>query len=112
MASKVKIIYTVGVIKIRGTLRGDDETIVVRDMVKGLIAKNINKIIFDISRVKWMNSHGIGMLMACYSSVHNVNGKIGLVKIPNKVLRIISITKVHTLFDIFDTIIAAVKTYR
>lgn len=112
MASKVKIIYNVGIIKIRGTLRGDDETTVIHNMVKGLIEENITKIALDLSRVKWMNSHGIGMLMACYSSVHNVNGKIGLVKIPKRVLKIISITKVHTLFDHFDSIRKAVMAYR
>jgi anti-sigma B factor antagonist len=112
MASKVSIIYHIGVIKIRGTLKDPDETKAVRNIEKGLIEENINKIVIDLSRVKWINSTGLGMLMACFSSVHNKNGRIGLVKISDKVLKIMSITRVHKLFDHFDSIKEAVKAYR
>jgi anti-sigma B factor antagonist len=112
MASKVTTIYNIGVIKIRGSLKDPDETKAVRNIVKGLVEENINKIVIDLSRVKWINSTGLGMLMACFSSVHNKNGRIGLVKISEKVLKIMSITKVHTLFDHFDSIKEAVKAYR
>lgn len=112
MASKVNIMYNVGVIKIRGVLMGDEETDVIRDVVKGLIDKGIKNIVLDLSRVKWMNSNAIGMLMACYSSVQSAHGKIGLTKMSDKVLKIMSITQVHTLFDHFDSIKEAVKEYK
>jgi len=112
MTSKIKIIYNVGIIKIRGTLTGDDDTELVREIVKDLIQKGINKIILDLSRVKWMDSSGLGMLMACYSSVQNVDGKIGLAKIPDKIFKIMSISRVHTLFDQFESLRDAVKTFR
>lgn len=104
--------YNVGVIKIRGALIGGDETEEIHNTVKNLINENINKIILDLSRVKWMNSNGLGTLMACYSSVYNANGKIGLAKVSDKNFKIISITKVHTLFDHFSSIKEAVKAYR
>ena len=112
MTSKIKIIYNVGIIKIRGTLTGDDETEIVREIAGDLIKKGINKIVLDLSRVKWMDSCGLGMLMACFSSAQNANGKIGLAKVPDKIMEIMSITKVHTLFEHFDSVREAVKAYR
>ena len=106
------VIYNVGVIKIRGTLKDPDETAAVRHIIAGLIKEHIKKFVIDLSRVKWINSTGLGMLMACYSSVQNIDGEIGLVKISDKVLKIMSITRVDTLFDHFDSIKDAVKAYR
>ena len=106
------VLYNVGVIKIRGTLKDPDETAAVRNILRGLIQENIKKIVIDLSRVKRINSTGLGMLMACYSSVQNIDGKIGLVRISERVLKIMSITRVEKLFDHFDSIKEAVKTYR
>jgi len=112
MAVQEKIIDDVGIVKIRGALIGDEETTEVRETVRCLIERGIRNIALDVSRVKWMNSNGLGTLMACYSAVDKVRGKIGLIKIPDKVHKIMSITRVHTLFDQFGSIREAVKAYR
>ena len=112
MTFKMKIMVHVGVIKIRGHIMSDEETSAILCTVHRLIEDNIHRIVVDLSRVKWINSVGIGMLMACYSAVHDAEGKIALVKIPDKVLEILSITRVHTLFDQFGSIREAVKAYR
>ena len=112
MAVKVKIHHNIGVIKVKGTLIGDEETREVHQRVKDLIEENIQKIVMDLSKVKWMNSHGLGVLMACYSSVYHANGKIAMTAASEKVKKLMAITKVHTLFDHFDSINQALDSYR
>ncbi len=112
MAIREKIVGDMVVIKVRGTLMGGDETTQVHEKVKTLIADGMHKIILDLAKVKWMNSHGLGMLMACYSTVTNANGKIGIARVSEKVKSLMNITKVNTLFDNFESIDQAVASFR
>lgn len=109
MATKTKIIEDVGVIKVKGALMGGDETDEVHEAVKRMVAEDVKKIVLDFHRVRWMNSHGIGMLMGCYSSVQTVNGRMALTGISDKVRMIMEMTKVNKLFDEFETLHQAVK---
>ena len=112
MAVKVKIFDDVAVLKLRGKLMGGDETEEVGEKVKNIITNGITKILLDVSRVQWINSSGVGMLMACYSSVYNVNGKIGLIKVPEKVKKVMMITQMNKLFDEFVSIRQALTGYK
>ncbi len=112
MAYKVKIIDNVAIIKIRGMLSGDEETKEIHNRVKALISEGIHKFVLDLSRVKWMNSHGLGMLMACYKAVQDVNGQIGMAKTTDRVMKIMDVTKVNKLFDHFDSLKQAVRYLR
>ncbi|MBN2031144.1 STAS domain-containing protein [bacterium] len=112
MACKVKIIDQVAIIKIRGVLSGDEETREIHDQLKALVSEGIHRFVLDMSRVKWMNSHGLGMLMACYKAVQDVNGRIGMAKTPDRVMKIMNVSKINTLFDHFDSLKQAVRHLR
>ncbi len=112
MACKVKIIDQVAIIKIRGILSGDEETREIQDQLRALIAEGIHQFVLDMSRVKWMNSHGLGLLMACYKAVQDVNGQIGMAKTPDRVIKIMNVSKVNTLFEHFDSLKKAVRHLR
>ena len=109
MSTKTKIIEDVGVIKVKGILMGGDETEEVHDDVKRMVAEDIKKIVLDFHGVKWMNSHGIGMMMGCYATVQTVNGRMVLTRIPDKVRLIMEMTKVIKLFDEYENVHQAVK---
>jgi anti-anti-sigma factor len=109
MAYKVKIIDDVAIIKIKGMLDGEKGTKEVHNQVKASISEGIQKFVLDLSRVKWMNSHGLGMLMGCYKDVQDVKGQIVLAKIPDRIMLIMNVSKINTLFDQFDSLKLAVK---
>ena len=86
MAVKYRTINDIAIIKVKGNLVGDDSTQKVHEQVRAATSAGIKKVILDLNAVKWMNSHGVGIFMACYSTVRNVNGKMGLCRIPKKVM--------------------------
>ena len=112
LAVKGKFVGDIAVVKVKGMLMGGDETEEVREKVKNLVSHGTRKIVIDLGKVKWMNSHGIGMLMACYSAVQNVNGKLVIARISEKVRNIMMITNVIKLFDTFDTVDQAVSSLK
>ena len=109
LAVKGKFIGDIAVVKVKGMLMGGDETDEVHEVVKRMVAEDVKKIVLDFHRVRWMNSHGIGMLMGCYSTIQTINGRIALTGISDKVRLIMEMTKVNKLFDEFETVHQAVK---
>ena len=112
MSIRIKIVDDVAVIQVRGMLMGGEETTEVHEKVKSLIADGITKIILDLAKVKWMNSHGLGMLMGCYSSVTNARGKIGIARVSEKLESLMNITKINTLFDDFESAKQGIAHFR
>lgn len=111
MAVKAKFVGDVAVVKVKGLLMGGDETEEVREKVKNLVSHGAKKIVIDLGKVRWVNSHGIGMFMACYSAVQNVKGKVVIARISEKVKNIMMITNVIKLFDTFDTVDQAISSF-
>lgn len=112
MGVKCKVIGDVAVIKVKGNLIGDDESENVRGRVREVTSAGIKKVVLDLQGVKWMNSHGVGIIMASYSTIYEAKGKLHVSRISDKVRLILDLTKVITLFDTFDSIQEAVKAFK
>jgi anti-sigma B factor antagonist len=54
--------------------------------------------------VKWMNSSGMGVLMACMTTLSNANGKLVLARVSEKVNSLLIITQLIKVFDTFETV--------
>ena len=76
MAVKEKITGDVAVLSVSGKLMGGNETWEIHEKVKSLIADSVNKVVIDLAKVKWLNSQGLGMLMASYTSLKNAGGQL------------------------------------
>jgi anti-sigma B factor antagonist len=112
MKIKEKIEGDVAVLQISGKLMGGPETQELHDHIKGLIADNIKKIVIDLSKVKWMNSSGLGVLMASYTTVKNKGGELKLANVTEKVNNLLMITQLITIFKTFETVERAVASFK
>lgn len=102
MKIKEKMEGDVAVLSISGKMMGGPETTALHDRVKSLITDGIHRVVIDLKGVKWMNSSGLGVLMACMSSLNQVNGKLKLSSVTEKVQSIMMITKLIQIFDTYE----------
>jgi anti-sigma B factor antagonist len=100
------------ILSTKGNLMGGKETDDYHQMVKDLLEGGKTKIIADLSKVKWMNSKGLGMLMGCFTSCKNAGGNFKVAGAAEKVKSLLMITKLLTIFDAFDTVDEAVVSYK
>ena len=111
MTFKEQKINDVRVLTIKGNLMGGDDTQELRDRVDELLDENVSQIVFDLGKVKWINSVGLGALIACYTSVVNKNGSIRLARLTKKVKSIMIISQLIKVFKNYDTVDDAVKSF-
>jgi len=112
MAVKEKIIGNVTVLMVSGKLMGGNETREVHEKVKSLISDGLKKVVIDLSKVKWLNSQGLGMLMACFTSLRNAGGDLRIAGATDRVNSLLMITKLITIFETFETADRAVATFK
>lgn len=111
MAVKEKTVGDVVVIVVKGKLMGGKETDEVHDKVKDLLEKDNKKLVIDLSSVKWMNSKGLGMLMACYTSCQNASAQLKIAGATEKVNSLLMITKLLSIFESFANADQAIGSY-
>jgi anti-sigma B factor antagonist len=104
MKIKEKIESHVAVLTLSGKMMGGPETTALHDHIRGLINDGIIKVVIDLGEVKWMNSSGMGVLMACMTTLSNANGKLVLARVSEKVNSLLIITQLIKVFDTFETV--------
>ncbi len=61
-----------------------------------------NKLLLDMARVRWVDSVGLGQLVVALVSVTRAGGQIKLLRVREKVRKLLAVTKLDTVFAIYD----------
>lgn len=90
------------VIDVSGKIMGGEETTLFHGKIHEYIQQNKKNIVIDLSKVDWMNSVGLGMLISALTTVKNAGGRLVLANI-SKIESILTITRLITVFEHYDT---------
>lgn len=101
----------IGIIEIKGSLVGDKDTDLFREAVADLLEQGNKWLIIDMHKVNYVNSSGIGAIIAAYSSYSKNGGVIKLVGLSNNVQNLLVVTKLIDIFDVYDTINEATESF-
>lgn len=111
MAIKEKIRDGTAVLELKGKLMGGPDSFTIHDKVHNLIANGIKQVVIDLGRVKWMNSSGLGALMASLTTLRNAGGDLKLAKVGKKIETLLLITKLISVFEIYDSVDRATASF-
>ncbi len=98
------------VIDVSGKIMGGEETTMFHGKIHEYIQQNKKNIVIDLSKVDWMNSVGLGMLISALTTVKNAGGRLVLANI-TKIESILTITRLITVFEHYDSRDEAVKVF-
>jgi anti-sigma B factor antagonist len=90
-------------IKLDGGIVGGPDARTLHEFIRDLNSQKKNKIILDLSSVTLMNSSGLGIIISSLTTVRNSQGDIVLVKVPERIKHLLTITKLISVFKLFDT---------
>ncbi len=93
-----------------GRLVFGEESASLRDTLKALIKSN-SRIILDLGGVTYIDSGGLGTLVAIYTTAHNAGGTIKLANLTRRVGDLLQITKLATVFEVYDSEEKAVQSF-
>ncbi len=99
------------IVDCNGRLVFGEESANLRDTVKKLISENKN-IVLNLSGVSYIDSGGLGTLVALYTSAQTNGGKIKLASLTPRVGDLLQVTKLVTIFEVYDNEEQAVQSFR
>jgi anti-sigma B factor antagonist len=105
---------TVGDIKIldcSGKITLGEGTMAVRNTVRDVLKNGGKKILLNLADINYIDSSGIGELVSTFTTVINQGGELKLLHLTKKIHELLQITKLLTVFQVFDDEIAAIKSF-
>jgi anti-sigma B factor antagonist len=94
-----------------GRLVFGEESANLRDMVKKLLAQSPN-VVMNLREVNYIDSGGLGTLVSLYTSARNAGGAVKLASLSQRVGDLLQITKLLTIFEVFDDEQAAARSFK
>lgn len=100
------------ILDMNGSIRIGDGAIALRDAVRKLIGEGKKKVLLNLSGVNYMDSSGVGELIANYTTLSRDGGQLKLLNLTDKIQNLLVITKLLTVFDTYDNEAEALNSYK
>jgi anti-sigma B factor antagonist len=82
-----------------------------RDTIRDLAANGRKKLLLNLAEVSYIDSSGIGEMVSGFTTVTNQGGAVKLLNLTKRVRDLLQITKLYTVFEVFDDEAAAVRSF-
>ena len=88
-----------------------EESSLLRDTIKKVLPEN-KKIVLNLSGTNYIDSGGLGTLVSLYTSAKNAGSSIKLANLTQRVGDLLQVTKLLTVFDVYDSEQKALDSFR
>ena len=111
MQIEERIVDDVTILDLKGkiTLGEGDEAL--KDKINSLVHQDRRRILLNLGDVPYVDSAGLGEIVRTYTTVSRQGGQLKLVNLTKRITDLLSITKLLTVFETFDTEAEALKSF-
>ena len=99
------------VIKLKGNITGIPDDSKFNNAIQNLIAEKNKHIVVDFGEISYVNSTGLGIIVRGYHAVKAVGGNIKLASPNKKMQNLIELTKLDTIFDVYESVDEALRSF-
>ena len=107
----LRLVGDVTVIDVAGQIKLGAGAVSLRDTLLDLVARNQKNILVNLREVNYIDSSGIGELVAGFTRVREEGGQLKLLNLTQRVKDLLRITKLYTVFDVHDDETHAVQSF-
>jgi anti-sigma B factor antagonist len=111
LTANVRHVGDVAVVDLDGRITLGESTGLLRDNLRQLFAQGSRKIILNLAQVGYVDSAGLGELVGLYTTAKNQGAAIKLLNVQKKLSDLLSITKLHTVFEAYDNEMQAIGSF-
>jgi anti-sigma B factor antagonist len=96
-------VHGTAVVALSGRIVLGDESSALRANVNGLIANGTKKIILNVDRIQYIDSSGLGILVAMYRAAKLHGASLALCNLGSHFQEVMQVTRLLTVFDTYKT---------
>jgi len=102
----------VTVLDLSGRITLGEGSVQLREAIRDLIGKGMKNILLNMGDVNYIDSSGLGELVSAYTTSKNQGASLKLLSLTKKVKDVLQLTKLYTVFDIYDDEASAIASYK
>jgi len=102
----------VTILDLSGSVRMGEGSVQLRDSIRNLVDQGKKKVLLNLAGVKYIDSSGIGELIANYTTISRQGGQLKLLNLTDKIQNLLVITKLLTVFDAYDNEAEALQSFQ
>jgi anti-sigma B factor antagonist len=107
-----RTVSDVTVLDLKGKMTLGEGDEMLKDKINSLLASGKKKLLLNLEGVPYIDSAGLGEVVRTYTTVSRQGGSLKLLNLTKRIEDLLSITKLLTVFDTFDSEAEAVKSYK
>jgi anti-sigma B factor antagonist len=102
----------VTVLDLGGKITIGEGSVSLRSAIRRLIEEGKKKILLNLADVGYVDSSGIGELVSSYTTIGREGGQLKLLNLTQKIQDLLAITKLLTVFDVYDDEATALNSFK
>jgi len=106
-----RVVDGITILDMNGRITLGEDTSALRSAIAGLIADKRNTILLNMHAVPYIDSSGLGELVAAFTNVRNSGGELKLLNLSAKVRTLLEITRLLTFFDVKEDETVALHSF-
>jgi anti-sigma B factor antagonist len=111
MKIDTRMVGDVHILDCSGKITLGEGTMAIRNTVREILKMGGKKIILNLAEVNYIDNSGIGELVSSYTTVTNQCGKLKLLNLTRKIQELLKITKLLTVFKVYDDETKAIASF-
>jgi anti-sigma B factor antagonist len=102
----------VTILDMDGKITIGEGSVALRTAIRRLLEEGKKKILLNLAKVSYIDSSGIGELVSSYTSIGKEGGQLKLLNLTQKLEDLLTITKLLTVFDVYDSEEEALASFK
>ncbi len=111
MSFNVSERYNCVIIELKGNVMGGPDAVNLNEKLHELIDQGKKNVVVNLSKVKFMNSSGLGMLIGGLTTLRKAGGDLRIANASDKIESLLMVTKLITVFKHFRSVDEAVASF-
>jgi anti-sigma B factor antagonist len=102
----------VTVLDMSGKITIGEGSVALRTAIRRLLEEGKKRILLNLAGVSYIDSSGIGELVSSYTAISNAGGQLKLLNLTQKLQDLLTITKLLTVFDVYESESDALNSFK
>ena len=112
MVIEERVIGDVTILDLKGKMTLGEGDELLKDKINSLIHQGQKKLLLNLEGVPYIDSAGLGEIVRTYTTVSRQGGNLKMVNLTKRITDLLSITKLLTVFDVYDDEPEALSSFK
>jgi anti-sigma B factor antagonist len=99
------------VLAVHGSLQGGADADLFMGEIDRLMAEGRRNVLVDMKSLTWINSTGLGILLAAHATVRRTGGEMKIVHLSDTVENLLAVTKLNRIFEVYGDEVEALRSF-